>query len=335
MLMLLIRIIKSLGCAYGCGEGHRGLSGDRLRSLAYDCLDRLYKLDKFSFKNTFRCYVRKDSLNNVVDFLHALLGFCMETMSDSKAGFGNDFVSGEERPMHCMESIVVGCTFKQLITRCASATHELHSSDNLGLFCDIRQCIQFIKETHGNIFRRVALSGLLDSTNCVMPGKKSDPGPDHRAGINRGAGGTSGRIPGVQYESHGFVFNTQQHSPDLEEIHGGIFGRKEFWRKVFKSQSANSESSSQSEQDTSECTTAHSGTTTDRRSRGRSRRATLRRKLKLPLGNWLKRGSLSGISDPREDLLDVASIDRLSFIRQSAKVGLRSAHKPTKDAGLY
>uniref|UniRef100_A0A8C4R3Z6 Uncharacterized protein n=1 Tax=Eptatretus burgeri TaxID=7764 RepID=A0A8C4R3Z6_EPTBU len=306
MLMLLIRIIKSLGCAYGCGEGHRGLSGDRLRSLAYDCLDRLYKLDKFSFKNTFRCYVRKDSLNNVVDFLHALLGFCMETMSDSKAGFGNDFVSGEERPMHCMESIVVGCTFKQLITRCASATHELHSSDNLGLFCDIRQCIQFIKETHGNIFRRVALSGLLDSTNCVMPGKKSDPGPDHRAGINRG-----------------------------EEIHGGIFGRKEFWRKVFKSQSANSESSSQSEQDTSECTTAHSGTTTDRRSRGRSRRATLRRKLKLPLGNWLKRGSLSGISDPREDLLDVASIDRLSFIRQSAKVGLRSAHKPTKDAGLY
>uniref|UniRef100_UPI00358FE682 protein unc-80 homolog n=1 Tax=Myxine glutinosa TaxID=7769 RepID=UPI00358FE682 len=327
MLMLLIRIIKSLGCAYGCGEGHRGLSGDRLRSLAHDCLDRLYKLDKTGFKNTFRCYVRKDSLNNVVDFLHALLGFCMETMSDSKAGFGNDFASGEGRPMHCMESIVVGCTFKQLITRCASATHELHSSDNLGLFCDIRQCIQFVKETHGSIFRRVALSALLDSTNCAMPGKKSDPGPDHRAGSNRGAGATSGRIPGVPYESQGFVFNTQQHSPDPEELHGGVFGRKEFWRKVFKSQSANSESSSQSEQDTSECTTAHSGTTTDRRSRGRSRRATLRRKLKLPLGNWLKRGSLSGISDPREDLLDVASIDRLSFIRQSAKVKFTSTTK--------
>lgn len=28
---MLIKIVKSLGCAYGCGEGHRGLSGDRLR----------------------------------------------------------------------------------------------------------------------------------------------------------------------------------------------------------------------------------------------------------------------------------------------------------------
>lgn len=30
-LSMLIKIVKSLGCAYGCGEGHRGLSGDRLR----------------------------------------------------------------------------------------------------------------------------------------------------------------------------------------------------------------------------------------------------------------------------------------------------------------
>lgn len=30
-LTMLIKIVKSLGCAYGCGEGHRGLSGDRLR----------------------------------------------------------------------------------------------------------------------------------------------------------------------------------------------------------------------------------------------------------------------------------------------------------------
>lgn len=29
-------------------------------------------------------YVDKDSLNNIVDFLHALLGFCMEPITDSK-----------------------------------------------------------------------------------------------------------------------------------------------------------------------------------------------------------------------------------------------------------
>lgn len=31
------------------------------------------------------------------------------------------------------------------------------------LFCDIRQLITYFKEVHGGTFRRVALSGLLDS----------------------------------------------------------------------------------------------------------------------------------------------------------------------------
>ena len=31
------------------------------------------------------------------------------------------------------------------------------------LFCDIRQLIAYFKEIHGGTFRRVALSGLLDS----------------------------------------------------------------------------------------------------------------------------------------------------------------------------
>lgn len=72
-----------------------------------------------------------------------------------------------------------------------------------------------------------------------------------------------------------------------EQIQGANLGRKDFWRKMFKSQSAASDTSSQSEQDTSECTTAHSGTTTDRRSRSRSRRISLRKKLKLPIGKCL------------------------------------------------
>lgn len=39
-------------------------------------------------------------------------------------------------------------------------------------------------------------------------------------------------------------------------------------------------------------------------------------------GNWLKRSSLSGLTDGVEDLLDISSVDRLSFIRQSSKVSL-------------
>lgn len=39
-------------------------------------------------------------------------------------------------------------------------------------------------------------------------------------------------------------------------------------------------------------------------------------------GNWLKRSSLSGLADGVEDLLDISSVDRLSFIRQSSKVNM-------------
>lgn len=77
-----------------------------------------------------------------------------------------------------------------------------------------------------------------------------------------------------------------------EQMQGAALGRKDFWRKMFKSQSAASDTSSQSEPDTSECTTAHSGMTTERRSRSRSRRISLRKKLKLPLGH-----SITGLLD--------------------------------------
>ncbi|XP_046704530.1 protein unc-80 homolog isoform X4 [Silurus meridionalis] len=331
-LTMLIKIVKSLGCAYGCGEGHRGLSGDRLRMQAQNCMTSLYKLDKVQFRQTMKEYVNKDSLNNIVDFLHALLGFCMEPITDKygsagersrrankrnfdKAGFGNNFATGGDKSLaQNMEAVVVGCMFKSLITRCASTTHELHSPENLGLYCDIRQLVQFIKESHGNVFRRVALSALLDSAEKLNATKKTEDKEETRA--------------------------TGQKSE--EQIPGALLGRKDFWRKMFKSQSAASDTSSQSEQDTSECTTAHSGTTTDRRSRSRSRRISLRKKLKLPIAcrrtvrlpftlsvlrNWLKRSSLSGLADGVEDLLDISSVDRLSFIRQSSKVKFTSAVK--------
>ncbi|XP_057407641.1 protein unc-80 homolog isoform X7 [Balaenoptera acutorostrata] len=338
---MLIKIVKSLGCAYGCGEGHRGLSGDRLRHQVFrenaqNCLTKLYKLDKMQFRQTMRDYVNKDSLNNVVDFLHALLGFCMEPVTDNKAGFGNNFTTVDNKSTaQNVEGIIVSAMFKSLITRCASTTHELHSPENLGLYCDIRQLVQFIKEAHGNVFRRVALSALLDSAEKLAPGKKveenepeSKPGGGKRSEV--GSIVDKGQVTSAPEECRSFMSGRPSQTPEHDEqMQGGNMGRKDFWRKMFKSQSAASDTSSQSEQDTSECTTAHSGTTSDRRTRSRSRRISLRKKLKLPIGkrNWLKRSSLSGLADGVEDLLDISSVDRLSFIRQSSKVKFTSAVK--------
>ncbi|XP_041433166.1 protein unc-80 homolog isoform X21 [Xenopus laevis] len=344
-LTMLIKLVKSLGCAYGCGEGHRGMSGDRLRNQAQSCLTKLYKLDKVQFRQTMRDYVNKDSLNNVVDFLHALLGFCMEPVTDNRAGFGNNFTTMDNKSTaQSVEGIIVSSMFKSLITRCASTTHELHSPENLGLYCDIRQLVQFIKEAHGNVFRRVALSALLDSAEKLTPGKKledgdKEPRPSGSKRPEEGSAPEKGRVSYAPEECRSYISShppqTPEHNaenlnvhPDLsrsdEQMQGA--GRKDFWRKMFKSQSAASDTSSQSEPDTSECTTAHSGNT-ERRSRSRSRRISLRKKLKLPLGNWLKRSSLSGLTDGVEDLLDISSVDRLSFIRQSSKVKFTSAVK--------
>lgn len=59
-----------------------------------------------------------------------------------------------------------------------------HPPPSQGLYCDIRQLVQFIKEAHGNVFRRVALSALLDSAEKVATTKKPEdkeetkqPGP--------------------------------------------------------------------------------------------------------------------------------------------------------------
>ncbi len=41
-----------------------------------------------------------------------------------------------------------------------------------GLYCDVRQFLNYIKETKGGTFRRVALSGLLDAVDRT-PGKKT------------------------------------------------------------------------------------------------------------------------------------------------------------------
>lgn len=55
--------------------------------------------------------------------------------------------------------------FKTLVTRFVNSTKELKSQENIGIYCDLRQFMTYVKEAHGGIFRRVALSGILDSTD--------------------------------------------------------------------------------------------------------------------------------------------------------------------------
>ncbi|XP_015178627.1 PREDICTED: protein unc-80 homolog isoform X2 [Polistes dominula] len=64
-----------------------------------------------------------------------------------------------------IEGQIMNCVFKTLVTRFIQSAKEWRSHENIALYCDLRQFMTYVKEAHGGIFRRVALSGILDSTD--------------------------------------------------------------------------------------------------------------------------------------------------------------------------
>lgn len=62
------------------------------------------------------------------------------------------------------ESQIIAAVFKGLVSRFVEAQKELKSPENIGLYCDVRQLITYIKGAHGGPFRRVALSGIMAVT---------------------------------------------------------------------------------------------------------------------------------------------------------------------------
>jgi len=64
-----------------------------------------------------------------------------------------------------IEGQIVTCVFKILVTRLIGSTKQLKTQENINLYCDVRQLMTYVKEAHGGIFRRVALSGILDSAD--------------------------------------------------------------------------------------------------------------------------------------------------------------------------
>ncbi|RZC42316.1 unc-80 -like protein, partial [Asbolus verrucosus] len=57
-----------------------------------------------------------------------------------------------------------------VIIRFVNSAKEIKTPDNLGLYCEVRQLMTYVKEGHGSVFRRVALSALIDTAD--RPSKK-------------------------------------------------------------------------------------------------------------------------------------------------------------------
>lgn len=64
-----------------------------------------------------------------------------------------------------IEGQIMAYVFKVLVTRLVDSAKQLKAQENIGLYCDVRQLMTYVKEAHGGIFRRVTLSGILDSAD--------------------------------------------------------------------------------------------------------------------------------------------------------------------------
>ena len=74
------RVFKTIGCPHGCvgTDSFRGTFGEHLRIQGINCLMRLHKINKPQFRKFTTGQLIKQPLQDIIDFLHALLAFCVD-----------------------------------------------------------------------------------------------------------------------------------------------------------------------------------------------------------------------------------------------------------------
>lgn len=83
-----------LGCPQGCQDSLRSPQADFLRAQAKSCLARLHKTDSVALSQWLLALVKAGNLHPLIDFLHALTGFCSEGSHAPHLGTG----AGTTRP---------------------------------------------------------------------------------------------------------------------------------------------------------------------------------------------------------------------------------------------
>ncbi|ETN77551.1 hypothetical protein NECAME_10985, partial [Necator americanus] len=88
-----------------------------------------------------------------------------------------------------IEGRIVNATLRDLSTKLAKIQDQLVQPENMSLLGDVRMLVNFVQEQHGNPFRRVGLSALLDAIDkapkpesCEMP-RKDDSGKSSPGGL--------------------------------------------------------------------------------------------------------------------------------------------------------
>ncbi|KAK3733911.1 hypothetical protein QZH41_000981 [Actinostola sp. cb2023] len=166
------RLIRALGCPSGCGEGCHAYKGDILRDQSNAYLANLHKQDDKSFKSWLYNYARIEPVEDLVNFLHALVGFCDECnpFAVEEEDSGNKTSKGKLFSVkEGVEGVILDAILKPLVSRVAEM--KLTELDALTFYGELRQLLRYIKDNYGGVFWKVAMSGLMD---CAYKGKKEE-----------------------------------------------------------------------------------------------------------------------------------------------------------------
>ncbi|VEN40785.1 unnamed protein product, partial [Callosobruchus maculatus] len=146
MMNIIVRALKHLGCPHGCMDGQRGPAAEFLRTQCQNIFSKLHRASGKMLKNYLRDYVKYQSMNDILDFFHAYLGYCVDPSSLLSP------LSGGVGRTRGVEGQIVSCSFKQMVTRFIEVGKEIKMPENLATYCEIRQMMTYVKEAHGSVF---------------------------------------------------------------------------------------------------------------------------------------------------------------------------------------
>jgi len=181
----IMKVTRHLGCPFSCNEGHNISDLGVTRKEIVNILTILHRSSETQFINYFKEMISKGQLQDNVDTFHSFLGFCGENnkclspisnrrphgylahCKEGRTGYANNFGAGFNLLGQGVEGVIINAIFNPFVTRLMNMQKELKSQENMSLYHDIRQLIAYVRNNFGGVFRRVALSGLLEGVEKV------------------------------------------------------------------------------------------------------------------------------------------------------------------------
>lgn len=181
LLFCYVNIAKMLGCEHHCQNRLKGIKGDHFRYLLQAYLQRVINTDINRSKIWFQKYIQGEKPGEVMEFLHALFGFCVSSpqvvypKSSEESNFhsyirgmsnvAHDILNQQEyvEQKHENEKLIlswVGHLFHKNMTE---SWNDVIETKNLDCFIAFVQFTRYIQIRHPLIFRKIVMSGLLNS----------------------------------------------------------------------------------------------------------------------------------------------------------------------------